>query len=78
MALTTLNMALSNTCQRSRWRVSGNNSGTQANAVPISIPPPTPCNARPMTSANMLSASAQSSEASVKISVAASTNGFRP
>ncbi|MNP13075.1 hypothetical protein D3C76_1053410 [compost metagenome] len=78
MALTTLNMALSNNCQRRRCRVSGNNSGTQANAVPTSMPPPKPCSTRPATSQGMLWASAQVSDASMKITVATSTNGLRP
>ena len=78
MALTTLNRALSSICQRRRRRVSGNSSGMHAKAVPINMPPPTPCNARPITSNSMSSATAQASDARVKIRVAASTNGLRP
>lgn len=50
----------------------------EANAVPTSMPPPTPCSARASTSVNMLSAAPHSTEASVNSTIAATTKGLRP
>ena len=49
-----------------------------ANAVPTSIPPPMPCKPRASTRKSMLLASPQSTDATVKTTIDAITNGLRP